>query len=526
MKKKFQGWRKKVAVGLLAAALCGSLSAQTAMATMHYDRRQTVAQEQFESSADTYSASASAVSKKAWRKINGKCYNGSGKVIPGAITRGIDVSEWQETINWAKVKKSDVDFAFVRIAHGIKYQDKNFDYNMKQAELAGVPVGTYVYSTATNTAGALKEAQLAIKKMKGYKVSYPVAYDLEDEKLEKLSPRTISRMALAFCNEIRQAGYYPIIYCNTYWYDYHIDWSILSGLDVWIARYGDTIQAPDSSKYSYTVWQSTSGEADSGLNPTRKLISGIPVWNDVDMDFGFVDYTKVITPRWQPLASYSPAVTADTGKYGHLPIGVKNGLKEENGDTFYYVNGKKATGWTELNNKKYYFAPETGALYKDRLFKVNNQLYYADKNGVIATGKWVEYKGKTYYFKASGAAFKGMKRVNGKYYWFHTSSGYMFKNRKVIRSTGDIYYFGSNGVRYENGMKKITENGTVHTYYFHKDGKVHKGWLTYKGKKYYFYKGKTEKSGRRAENVRLTSSNGIISVFDKSGVCIDQYKNE
>ena len=154
MKKKFQGWRKKVAVGLLAAALCGSLSAQTAMATMHYDRRQTVAQEQFESSADTYSASASAVSKKAWRKINGKCYNGSGKVIPGAITRGIDVSEWQETINWAKVKKSDVDFAFVRIAHGIKYQDKNFDYNMKQAELAGVPVGTYVYSTATNTAGA------------------------------------------------------------------------------------------------------------------------------------------------------------------------------------------------------------------------------------------------------------------------------------------------------------------------------------------------------------------------------------
>lgn len=28
MKKKFQGWRKKVAVGLLAAALCGSLSAQ------------------------------------------------------------------------------------------------------------------------------------------------------------------------------------------------------------------------------------------------------------------------------------------------------------------------------------------------------------------------------------------------------------------------------------------------------------------------------------------------------------------
>lgn len=69
---------------------------------------------------------------------------------------------------------------------------------MEQAELAGVPVGTYVYSTAKNTAGALKEAQLAINKMKGYKVSYPVAYDLEDSKIQKLSKKTVSEMALAF----------------------------------------------------------------------------------------------------------------------------------------------------------------------------------------------------------------------------------------------------------------------------------------------------------------------------------------
>ena len=71
-----------------------------------------------------------------------------------------------------------------------------------------VPVGTYVYSTAKNTAGALKEAQLAINKMKGYKVSYPVAYDLEDSKIQKLSKKTVSEMALAFCNECPSA---PVI---------------------------------------------------------------------------------------------------------------------------------------------------------------------------------------------------------------------------------------------------------------------------------------------------------------------------
>lgn len=81
-----------------------------------------------------------------------------------------------------------------------------------------------------------------------------------------------------------------------------------------------------------------------------------------------------------------------------------------------------------------------------------------------------------------------MKRVDGKYYWFHTTQGYIYKNRKVVRSTGDIYYFGSDGVRCEDGMKRVTENGTSRTYYFHTDGKAHKGWLTYKGKNIIFIK--------------------------------------
>ena len=64
-----------------------------------------------------------AADPKAWQKINGVCYNGSGQKIPGAITRGIDVSSWQGVINWKKVKNSDVDFAFIRIAHGVDQID-------------------------------------------------------------------------------------------------------------------------------------------------------------------------------------------------------------------------------------------------------------------------------------------------------------------------------------------------------------------------------------------------------------------
>lgn len=83
-----------------------------------------------------------------------------------------------------------------------------------------------------------------------------------------------------------------MVYCNTNWYDNYIDWSLLSGIDVWIARYGDTIQAPDKDRYNYTIWQCTDGNTESGLNSTSGLVAGIPAGNDVDVNFGYVDYTK------------------------------------------------------------------------------------------------------------------------------------------------------------------------------------------------------------------------------------------
>lgn len=163
-------------------------------------------------------------------------------------------------------------------------------------------------------------------------------------------------------------------------------------------------------------------------------------------------------------------------------------------------------------------------MYQKKLFTVDGKIYYVNKYGIRVSDRWEKYDGKKYYFTSDGTALKGMKKVDGKYYWFHTTDGYMFQNRRVTRKNGDIYYFGEDGTRCENGMYKITEKGAVHTYYFQKDGKAYKGWLTYKGNKYYFYKGSAALSGTRAENITLTSSGNLVSVFDKKGVCIKQYK--
>lgn len=491
---------------------------------------------------------ASEASPKAWQKINGVCYNGSGQKITGAITRGIDVSEWQGVINWNKVKNSDIDFAFVRVAYGTGYIDKQYAANMKNAEAAGVPVGTYIYSTATTTAGALKEAKLVISKMKGYKVSYPVVFDLEYSKMGQLSRTQVAKLALTFCNEVKRAGYYPMVYCNTNWYDEKVDWSLLPGIDVWVARYGDKILAPSRSDYDYTIWQSTDGDGGGVLNSTKGLVDGIPVWNNVDVNFGYVDYTRIIQPRTAPLASYdassqpetptptpkptatskptaTPKPTATSKPTATPKPTVKNGWKTEGGKTYYYKNDVKLKGWQKIGGKYYYFNSIYGYIYKNALLTSSKKnICYMDSRGARVSNQWVTSKNKRYYIGSNGYAVKGFQKIGGKLYYFHKANAYMTKNCKVITTSGNIYYMGSNGVSCANGFYTIKENGVKNTYYFDKNGRAYKGWHTIKGKKYYFYKGTSKKSGVRAQSVTLTSSTGLVSVFDKNGVCTKQYR--
>lgn len=454
------------------------------------------------------------ISPLAWKKINGVCYNGSGKVIEGAITRGIDVSEWQGTINWYKVKQSQVDFAFVRVSYGKSYIDKKYEYNMTQAEAAGVPVGVYIYSLATTIAEAKREAKVVIEQMQGYKVSYPVVFDMEYTKMGNRSKKVVGKIAKAFCDEIKAAGYYPMVYCNAYWYDEQINWSYLSGIDVWIAQYGDKILAPSKNKYKYTIWQSTDGDGGGVLNPTKGLIDGIPAKNNVDVNFGYRDYTKTIVPRWKALESY--------GK----PAVIKNGWVTENGKTYYYVKNVMAKGWQKISNNYYYFHAKDGYLYKSALLSsASGNISYVNANGVRVKSTWVTWKGKKYYIGSNGYAVKGWKTIGGKRYFFHKTKKYMYANQKRTTAKGAIYYLQKDGVKFTNGFIYLIEKGEKKLYYFNKKGRAVKGWKKIGKYYYYFYPNGSKKPGVAARNTTLKSVSGVYSVFNENGVLIRQYRS-
>ncbi|MBR5065674.1 MAG: Lyzozyme M1 (1,4-beta-N-acetylmuramidase), partial [Oscillospiraceae bacterium] len=75
--------------------------------------------------------------------------------------KGIDVSEWQGYIDWAKVKADGVQFAFIRAGlrgyeSGTIYEDTRVRENLEGATANGIPIGMYFYTQAANTREAVE----------------------------------------------------------------------------------------------------------------------------------------------------------------------------------------------------------------------------------------------------------------------------------------------------------------------------------------------------------------------------------
>ena len=95
------------------------------------------------------------------------------------------------------------------------------------------------------------------------------------------------------------------------------------------------------------------------------------------------------------------------------PGAVLNGWVTEGGKTYYYTNGKKASGIKTIDGKKYVFGLENNKLYKNSFATIGAKKVYANGSGVLTTG-WKTIGGKKYYFKPNGAMAKSIVTINGK----------------------------------------------------------------------------------------------------------------
>ncbi len=63
----------------------------------------------------------------------------------GATIQGVDVSVYQGTVDWTKVKAAGIDFAFARVSDGTGTLDTTFAANWKGMKAAGIVRGVYQF---------------------------------------------------------------------------------------------------------------------------------------------------------------------------------------------------------------------------------------------------------------------------------------------------------------------------------------------------------------------------------------------
>lgn len=198
--------------------------------------------------------------------------------------KGLDVSKFQGEVDWERVKAAGYQFAMLRAGYGFNTVDEQFRRNASECNRIGLPIGAYWFCYAVSPETASQEADGCINTISGYKLEYPVCYDIEQASADyaagqgvKLTPSLARQLVQSFCGRLEANGYFAMFYSNKNFLDTYLGTDLSARYALWYARYTDTFDGTDCGMWQYTSQGSVPG------------ISG-----NVDLDLSYVDYPSVI----------------------------------------------------------------------------------------------------------------------------------------------------------------------------------------------------------------------------------------
>jgi lysozyme len=199
----------------------------------------------------------------------------------GSVVQGIDVSEFQGSINWTAVKNAGIQFAFIRVSDGT-YQDPNFASNWAGAKAAGILRGAYQFFRASDDPIAIADQFLAKMGTLGNGDLPPV---LDVEVTDGQSAATIRANMEAWLAHVEQkSGRTPFIYVSPGFWP-NLGSPNESHYRLWVANWG--VSCPSLPAGGWSTWQMWQ-KADNGS------VSGISGAVDTDEFNGSLAQLQVI----------------------------------------------------------------------------------------------------------------------------------------------------------------------------------------------------------------------------------------
>lgn len=165
-------------------------------------------------------------------------------------TKLLDISFWQDTLDFAKIKKAGYDNIILRAGYGTTIDSKFNEYaNACKKNKINI-IGVYWFIYATNLTEIKANANKCLEVIKAHQPKIVFAdfeYDTimkAAKKGVKLGAKECDSFTIKFCETVKKAGYIPGYYANTDYYNNMYSSAVKNkGYVFWLAHY--------KSDYSY-----------------------------------------------------------------------------------------------------------------------------------------------------------------------------------------------------------------------------------------------------------------------------------
>ncbi len=181
----------------------------------------------------------------------------------GPTTPGIDVSYYQDVIDWQRVQRAGIRFAFIRVSDGATLPDAKFATNWAEARRAGIVRGAYQYFRPDQN--VIAQADLMISAMRGSNPGdLPPVIDIEVD--GGLTAPVVAARARAWIDRVRaKLGVEPIVYTGgDLWRGGGAE--PLGSQPLWIAHYTQGCPTLPAPWTGWAFWQHTDRGAVPGID--------------------------------------------------------------------------------------------------------------------------------------------------------------------------------------------------------------------------------------------------------------------
>lgn len=329
-------------------------------------------------------------------KYTGKSYTHNAQFKDRKVLNGVDISEWQETVNWKRVKADGIDFAILRGGYGKNGHqvDDYFYANYKNATAVGLPVGLYWYSYAQTLEDVEKEARLCLKTLGNRALQLPIFYDLEESSQLNKGKGFCTQLVERFCSIIAAAGHTPGLYMSRSPLTEYIAQETRGRYVMWVAEYGSK-----TCKYNgdYLMWQYASNGKVAGVNGNTDMNF---LYGNMDDLLGHTTLLKTQIYTGSRLTP-QPKITDEDG----------NVLVPEQDYTLVYTDNK-AVGMATIT---------------------------AQGLGAYAKRRW-RYQFKIVPAQVTGLTLESRTKTRLTYIWNATPGANSYLIKAVNRTTGSSFY--------------------------------------------------------------------------------------